>query len=492
MLRVDVAVIYGVELVSSHRAIVKCAAEEDYQVFLLHDEGRSFPLPDAAGLVVVSDRSGALTFISVHGAPLEFPEELRRRLFWVVSWVMSLTACCYYIGQNLTEYRSAPTLTSIDSTNYPISKVDFPSVTFCNFNHIVKSRRPPRQEDVLGRVKYKEDQWATMTFGVYQNLFSVEPLWELVNSSVLLLDNREVYCTIKESSQRCEEMVLFCLWRGTIDCAGLFTQVSTRNGFCCVINVANSLTKPNMTDLCPGERRVRNHTDGTRLRDIIPDLSSAGINQGLTVLLDAQVYEYTYSTYHSVGFKMHLQEPSGAPGLNHEGVVMSPGKEAFIPIQAHSTFTTPAALQLRPDQRKCFLNSERKLKVYTGVYSHEACVMEHRTTMLLEACGCREYYITGEGKVCLSQDEIACVRKFVEAWHLNDIHSESVSDSCYSGCNSTTYMATPSYASLPSPNMEKTWLGLRFLMPTVDTMCRLGFLDEVPNIPHLYVITFIS
>ncbi|XP_069160342.1 pickpocket protein 28-like [Procambarus clarkii] len=455
-------------------------------------------------------------------------------LFWVVSWVMSLTACCYYIGQNLTEYRSAPTLTSIDSTNYPISKVDFPSVTFCNFNHIVKSRRPPRQEDVLGRVKYKEDQWATMTFGVYQNLFSVEPLWELVNSSVLLLDNREVYCTIKESSQRCEEMVLFCLWRGTIDCAGLFTQVSTRNGFCCVINVANSLTKPNMTDLCPGERRVRNHTDGTRLRDIIPDLSSAGINQGLTVLLDAQVYEYTYSTYHSVGFKMHLQEPSGAPGLNHEGVVMSPGKEAFIPIQAHSTFTTPAALQLRPDQRKCFLNSERKLKVYTGVYSHEACVMEHRTTMLLEACGCREYYITaGEGKVCLSQDEIACVRKFVgvesymsmfaddaklmrrvvtdencrllqedldrlqkwpekfntskckvmeigsEAWHLNDIHSESVSDSCYSGCNSTTYMATPSYASLPSPNMEKTWLGLRFLMPTVDTMCRLGFLDEL-------------
>ncbi|XP_042239278.1 pickpocket protein 28-like [Homarus americanus] len=349
--------------------------------------------------------------------------------------------------------------------------------SFHGFKYFVK-----RDLSIPKRVKYRQDRWATLTHGVYQNLFSVEPLWELVNSSVLHLDNQEVYCIIKESAQRCEDMVLFCLWRGTVDCAGLFTQVSTRNGFCCVINVADTVTKPPSPARCPGDSSGTNSTTktGARVNKVKPniDLSSAGVNQGLTVLLDAQVYEYTYSTYHSVGFKMHLQEPTGPPGLSHEGVVVSPGKEVFIPVQAFSTFTTRAALQLRPNERKCFLNSERRLKNYANVYSHEACVLDQRTIQLLKACGCRDYHMPGEEDVCLSQEQIGCVREFAANWHMDPAQVEQISEACYSGCNSTTYLATPSYASLPTPYMEKTWLGLRFLIPTIKTMCRLGYFNK--------------
>ncbi|KAG7159376.1 Pickpocket protein 28-like 1, partial [Homarus americanus] len=377
-----------------------------------------------------------------------------KRVFWAVSWVASLTACCYYIGQNISEYKDSPILTTIDSTAFPISKVDFPSVTFCNFNHIVKSRHPPAQETVVGR-------------SASHPLDTFEPL---------------VVFSGGQSAQRCEDMVLFCLWRGTVDCAGLFTQVSTRNGFCCVINVADTVTKPPSPARCPGDSSGTNSTTktGARVNKVKPniDLSSAGVNQGLTVLLDAQVYEYTYSTYHSVGFKMHLQEPTGPPGLSHEGVVVSPGKEVFIPVQAFSTFTTRAALQLRPNERKCFLNSERRLKNYANVYSHEACVLDQRTIQLLKACGCRDYHMPGEEDVCLSQEQIGCVREFAANWHMDPAQVEQISEACYSGCNSTTYLATPSYASLPTPYMEKTWLGLRFLIPTIKTMCRLGYFNK--------------
>lgn len=48
------------------------------------------------------------------------------------------------------EYQSSPILTTIDTTTYPITKFKFPSITLCNFNHIMKNRYPPEQEDVIG------------------------------------------------------------------------------------------------------------------------------------------------------------------------------------------------------------------------------------------------------------------------------------------------------------------------------------------------------
>ncbi|KAK7017458.1 hypothetical protein SK128_003506 [Halocaridina rubra] len=74
-----------------------------------------------------------------------------KRLFWLFCWLVSLTACVYYVVINISEYQTTATITSIDSTTYPVNQLRFPSVTFCNFNHIVKSRHPPKQEDVLGK-----------------------------------------------------------------------------------------------------------------------------------------------------------------------------------------------------------------------------------------------------------------------------------------------------------------------------------------------------
>ncbi|XP_069188718.1 WAS/WASL-interacting protein family member 3-like [Procambarus clarkii] len=90
MLRVSVAAIFGVEMLSSHQAIVKFEHEDDYRVFLLRYEGWSFPLPDTAGAMTVFDRSGVLTFISIHGAPLEYPEELLQSVLVVLTKARSV------------------------------------------------------------------------------------------------------------------------------------------------------------------------------------------------------------------------------------------------------------------------------------------------------------------------------------------------------------------------------------------------------------------
>ncbi|XP_069160343.1 pickpocket protein 28-like [Procambarus clarkii] len=535
---------------------------------------------------------------------------LLQRWFWFVCWLTSFMACCYYILSGITEYETSPTLTTIDTTDFPVSKVGFPFVTFCNLNQVAKSRHPPRQEDTIGRVKYTASEWSSLTYEVYQNVLSMEHLNELANSSVLQLDSHEVYCIIKKSAHRCEDLILFCLWSGTEDCRKLFTQVSTSNGFCCVFNQNTSATQAggaanhreaaktrkyrdlehhynfvpiasetlgawveggtwkvmvdsggttddNMSDCFrqidtprviaePGFSVMRNvgrpdggratmadaifgvqaallelgvslveayahslichniptlhlvahcprvHNTGERdgcPNDDRPSLkkksrplesthTEAGVRQGLTVMLDAQVDEYTYSTFHSVGFKMVLQEPTGPPSMGHYSVVISPGTEAFVPLDAHSTFTTQAALNLRPDERKCYKDQEKRLVSSPEIYTHEACVLDYHNSLLQRACGCRDFHMKGPGNICYTQEDIGCMRKFSDRWHAGVYMQQCNSDPCYSRCNTTTYLASPSFASLTTPYMEKTWLGLRFLVPTIKALCRREILKR--------------
>ncbi|XP_069156665.1 uncharacterized protein [Procambarus clarkii] len=90
MLRVPVMAVYGVELVTAHQVVIKFMTEEVYHDFLRRYEGRSLSLPGGAGSVSISDRSGALTYVSVHGAPLEFPEDVLRRYFQRFGAVISV------------------------------------------------------------------------------------------------------------------------------------------------------------------------------------------------------------------------------------------------------------------------------------------------------------------------------------------------------------------------------------------------------------------
>nr|XP_045610535.1 uncharacterized protein LOC123765814 isoform X1 [Procambarus clarkii]XP_045610536.1 uncharacterized protein LOC123765814 isoform X1 [Procambarus clarkii]XP_045610537.1 uncharacterized protein LOC123765814 isoform X1 [Procambarus clarkii] len=81
MLHVSVQDVYGVELLTARRVVIKFVGEAVYRVFLRKYEGRTLQLQDGAGSVTISDRSGAVTYVSVHGAPMEFPEVLLQRFF---------------------------------------------------------------------------------------------------------------------------------------------------------------------------------------------------------------------------------------------------------------------------------------------------------------------------------------------------------------------------------------------------------------------------
>ncbi|XP_069190386.1 uncharacterized protein Rv2082-like [Procambarus clarkii] len=79
--QVDLLTVYGLEKISDKRVVIKFSAPGPYQRFVSDFAGRSHLLPGSAGTVEVSDRCVAPTFVSIHGVPLDFPEEVLRTCF---------------------------------------------------------------------------------------------------------------------------------------------------------------------------------------------------------------------------------------------------------------------------------------------------------------------------------------------------------------------------------------------------------------------------
>ncbi len=58
-------------------------------------------------------------------------------MLWTCLVVSSCILCFFMIYPVYTKWRSNPTITSLESTNYPIWNIDFPAVTVCSNNKVM-------------------------------------------------------------------------------------------------------------------------------------------------------------------------------------------------------------------------------------------------------------------------------------------------------------------------------------------------------------------
>ena len=71
------------------------------------------------------------------------------RLLWVASCIGSVVFCLMIIVPIVQKFDKDPTIISIEDTNYPVWKVNFPAVTICSNNKVVSNnfvkalKRPP-------------------------------------------------------------------------------------------------------------------------------------------------------------------------------------------------------------------------------------------------------------------------------------------------------------------------------------------------------------
>lgn len=99
VMRVEYQDLYGVEKLSPTRVAVTFSSAQVYQLFVRRWGTRTHVLPGSAVTVEVSDPWGPLTYVSVHGAPVQFPEDELSAAFRRYGEVVGQRHACLLSGR---------------------------------------------------------------------------------------------------------------------------------------------------------------------------------------------------------------------------------------------------------------------------------------------------------------------------------------------------------------------------------------------------------
>lgn len=62
------------------------------------------------------------------------------KLIWFIIHFVAATAAIWIVMRTWTEFTDNPTITTLESQNYPVDSVSFPAVGLCNVNRLSKAR----------------------------------------------------------------------------------------------------------------------------------------------------------------------------------------------------------------------------------------------------------------------------------------------------------------------------------------------------------------
>lgn len=131
-----------------------------------------------------------------------------------------------------------------------------------------------------------------------------------------------------------------------------------------------------------------------------------GVNQGLSLVLDAALDEYYCSTTNGFGFKIQLHTPREAPKIADLGFLVQPGIESRIVIDTNIEQASDSIRGIDYRKRKCFFAFEKYLRYY-NMYNARNCMLECEANYTYEQCGCTPYYLPRDMdmKICDKSDE---------------------------------------------------------------------------------------
>lgn len=93
------------------------------------------------------------------------------------------------------------------------------------------------------------------------------------------------------------------------------------------------------------------------------------------------------------GFSVFLNVPGDGDSIEFRetGLEIPPSMETVITLSPKSTTTSAKLRKYDPSHKKCFFDSERKLRFYK-TYSQKKCFEECKANYTKMMCGCAEFY----------------------------------------------------------------------------------------------------
>ncbi|KAG7211567.1 hypothetical protein KM043_010824 [Ampulex compressa] len=189
------------------------------------------------------------TNTSLHGLRYLVDPELRvaERLVWLVIFAISAAVASKVIYTLAHRFQAAPTSIGIESMNYKISGVPFPSVTLCPNDRVdwdkalaLEERIFPNATDVATVQTFREIlvKLSMLSFGDFDELSFLK---ERNIDGLARLNVTEILLDVIPS---CEDLFSACWWRNANrNCCDIFEVQKTEYGFCYAFN--SELAEPN-------------------------------------------------------------------------------------------------------------------------------------------------------------------------------------------------------------------------------------------------------
>ncbi|XP_069675732.1 sodium channel protein Nach-like [Periplaneta americana] len=293
---------------------------------------------------------------------------------------MGMAAAILLINKVWTQYSTSPTITSVESTHYPIWNIPFPAVTVCQVNKVHLSAAVELYEQEFSQLLSEKEYWAFVS----QMAEIIQP----EGVDMLQLDLNHIHEVLRNRSynmetlmlrltQTCSSMLIKCKWRGQVtSCSELFSMHKTDAGFCCSFNYHPPGAPDSMKSV---PRRV----------------NGAGYLTGLSMLIDPRLEDYYAALFSFYGTQILVHGNQDYPEISAKGILLSPRKEAFLQVSAASTYSTTEVRALSKEQRQCLFEDEQTLGYDTGEsgdYSYSNCLIQCRMKHMADLCRCVPYF----------------------------------------------------------------------------------------------------
>ena len=377
----------------------------------------------------------------------------RRRIPWLVAYLICAGFMLYFISKNFTRYFSYPASSNFEYIH--VNSLEFPALTICNKNGIRKSYYDLGVEDgtipaVFGSREDYIKQQARLGHKLLQGLpinsnTTTEEIYKMLLPNVSGILSDEHYNTREkvryqerlymEGGHQFEDTVLLSLMNEREESCAVYNG---REVYC---NVSSALDE----ELC--HTITFTDVNGTALRS-----NRLDEYQVIYLTLDPKGEEYlpinkdlTPGLY--VGIHPRNEAPSYSPLLVFEE---GHGFNVYLEKSEISVLGLPYSEQDCIDMESAdFVSPLRYYRNYS--YSYHTCWKECKGEIMMEACGCREFGFPDFAlPVCNYSQQVTCLKH----------QSFSQCTRCLSPCHQTKYRATPVRWSWHTPNT--VWVTMQF------------------------------
>lgn len=97
-------------------------------------------------------------------------------------------------------------------------------------------------------------------------------------------------------------------------------------GACCAITPHLNFINPKTNKLSPSEYKGEDWLD-------VPKGSQNGLKGGLKIMLDIEMFDYSFTGKQNSGFRIAFADPRDKALIKEDGYLISPGKSVYLNIQ---------------------------------------------------------------------------------------------------------------------------------------------------------------